>query len=78
MKNYELDYEEYQDDVESPSIILDIDQTTYSKVKPLNQHPANDKLINSEVILKSNSTLEKGKGCRCIYDSRRGYCWVMQ
>ena len=41
-------------------IIPDVDQLIDSKGNPITQQPTCDKLINAEIMLQSNSALEKG------------------
>ena len=48
VNNYEQDYEDSQDNIESRSAILNIEKLRHSNGKPLNQQPAYDKLINTE------------------------------
>ena len=60
VKNYEKDYGECQDGIESPRIILEVEQRTDSKRKPLNQQPAYDRLVSAELMSHSNVKLEKG------------------
>ena len=61
MKNYDQNYEEYQNDTESPRIIPDKEKAIDSNRKPLNQQPSYDKLINDGITLQSNRASQKEK-----------------
>ena len=59
VKNEEQCYDEHKDDMESPRMIPDIECPTCSKLKIINNQYVYDKLINTELMLQNDSTLEK-------------------
>ena len=60
-ENQSDDFEEYEDEDEAARIVPNIEDTVDAKGKLLNQQPAYDKLLQSEVSLQLGETMSFGK-----------------
>ena len=57
-------FDEYEDDDESKHVIPDVEDTVDATGKLLNQHPAYDQIINTEVALQLEEEVTTGKVTR--------------
>ena len=65
--NDELVFDEYKDDDENKRVVPDVEDTVDATGKLLNQHPANDWIINAEVALQLEEEVTTGKvTCRAL------------
>ena len=55
---------EYEDDMEEPRMVLETEDVMDATGKQLNQNPAYDRNINSEVALQIDNEVKKGKVVR--------------
>ena len=55
------EFEEYEDDFEKPCVILEIEDSIDIKGRLLNQQPAYDRLINTEVQMQIRDGIQTGK-----------------
>jgi hypothetical protein len=62
--NSEENWEEYEDDVEDPRVVPDIEDTVDKNGRLLNQQPAYDRLINAEVQLQLGEKILPAKVVR--------------
>ena len=61
LENDTKEWSEYEDDVEEPRMVLETEDVVDATGKQLNQNPAYDRNINSEVALQIDSEVKKGK-----------------
>ena len=64
LENVTKEWSEYEDDVEEPQMVLETEDVMDATGKQLNQNPAYDRNINSEVALQIDSEVKKGKVVR--------------
>ena len=61
LENDDKEWSEYEDDEEEPRIVLETEDVMDATRKQLNQNPAYNRNINSEVALQIDSEMKKGK-----------------
>ena len=62
----ELVFDEYKDDDESKQVVPDVEDTVDATGKLLNQQPAYDRIINTEVALQLEEEVTTGKVTRRV------------
>ena len=61
LENDDKEWSEYEDDGEEPWMVQETEDVVDATGKQLNQNPAYDRNINSEVALQIDSEMKKGK-----------------
>ena len=61
LENDTKEWLEYEDDMEEPRMVLETEDVVDATGTQLNQNPAYDRNINSEVVLQIDSEVKKGK-----------------
>ena len=61
LKSDDKEWSEHEDDEEQPQMVPETKDVVDATGKQLNQNPAYDRIINSEVALQIDSEMKKGK-----------------
>ena len=64
LKSDDKEWSEYEDNEEEPQMVPETEDIRDATGKQLNQNPAYDRIINSEVALQIDSEMKKGKVVR--------------